>query len=176
MEEHKEDFNEAIKVNEEENNLIENDDFQKNDSKKNFSLEELLKNPSCHISKEKQYLWTNTLFSQEIFEILTSEDENIIEIYDKIYEQIENILMGDFCDASEKTIFNKDFYYVSFIINSNKDSSTYYLSFVIYYSNIDNPEYFKEYLEFLNISETKANLKHSYINFAKEHIYSNSTL
>ena len=171
MEESKEDFNEVIKDNEEEKNLIENDDFQKNDSIKNFSLEELLKNPSCHISKEKQYLWTNTLFSQEIFEILTSEDENIIEKYDKIYEQIENILMGDFCEASEKTIFYKDFYFVSFLLNSNKDSSTYYISFVIYYSNIDNPEYLKEYLKFLNISETKANLKYSYINFTNEHKY-----
>ena len=176
MEESKENFNEVIKDNEEENNLIENDDFQKNDSIKNFSLEELLKNPSCHISKEKQYLWTNTLFSQEIFEILTSKDENIIEINAKIYEQIENILMGDFCDASEKTIFYKDFYFVSFLLNSNKDSSTYYISFVIYYSNIDNPEYFKEYLKFLNISETKANLKYSYINFTNEHKYSNSIL
>lgn len=57
----------------------------------NYSLKELLESPSCLLSKEKAFLWKNSLFSKKLYEILTTEDNQIISRYKKLYNQIENI-------------------------------------------------------------------------------------
>ena len=162
-------------VNEDEDLLSENDESE--EIVKNYSLEQILESSSCQLSKEKNYLWKNSLFCFKIYDILTTDDEDTIIRYKNFYKQIENILMGDFCGANEKTIFYKDFYYASYILNLKNDSKTEYLFFVIYYSKINkNSEYFLEYLEFLNFTETKADLKSSIFNFRNEHQYFNSDL
>ena len=140
-------------------------------------LNQILQKSSCLLSKEKDYLWKNSLFCKKLFNILTTEDQDIIDRYKHIYNEIENILMGDFSNANEKTIYYKDFYYISFILNLKNDSNSDYLLFVIYYSKSEkNSEYFKEFLEFLNISEAKNDLKSSALEFRNQHQYSNSEL
>ena len=144
---------------------------------KNYTLKQILESPSCAISKEKEYLWKNTLFSPELYEILTTDDKDIISSYDSIYNQIENILMGDFCNATEKIMYYKDFFYISFLLNSKIYSNNNYLFFVIYYSKLDkNSHFYVEYLEFLNVAGAKSELKHSALKFREEHKYSNADL
>ena len=162
-------------INEGQNELFNNE--EESESTKNYPLKTILEDSSCLLSKEKSYLWKNSLFSQKIFDILTTKDKDIIDRYKHIYNEIENILMGDFGNAMYKTIYFKDFYFISFILNSKNDSNIDYLLFVIYYSKRDKKAvYFEEFLEFLNISETKSELKNSVLEFKKQHQYNNSEL
>ena len=143
----------------------------------NYSLRQVLENPSCLLSKEKNYLWKNALFSKKLYEILTTEDNQLISRYKEIYNQIENILIGNFSNTMEKKIYYKDFFYISYILKINNDSITDYLTFVIYYSKKDKQsEYFYEFIEFLNISEKKSELKQSFLKFRNDHKYACSEL
>ena len=161
----------------EANDFIINVQTEEINQNEKYSLNQILENPSCLLSKEKVYLWKNSLFSEKLFNILTSEDNKIINRYKQIYNQIENILMGDFCDATEKIIYYKEFFYISFILNIKNDLNIDYLLFVIYYSKQDkSSEYFLEFLEFLNISEEKSDLKKFVLDFKNEHQYNNSEL
>ena len=155
-----------------------NENLDINYATKKFSLDELLKSSSCILSKEKNYIWKKTLFSEKIYEILTSNDnQEILAKYSLVYVQIENILMGDFSNAKEKTIFYKDFYYISYIITTKYDLNNNHLLFVIYYSKSkENPKYFIEYLEFLEISDEKSDLKKALNNFNFQNKYMNSDL
>ena len=169
-----------------QNNCIineEKEEIEEIEEKKNYSLEQILNSPTCALSKEKEYIWKNSLFSPILYELLTTEDKDIHFRYDNIYKQIENILMGDFCNAKEKIIYYKDFFYISFLLNTNNNTNNTnnadYLLFVIYFSKTDknkNSEYFSEYLEFLNISKIKSEIKKSLSEFSKDHIYSNADL
>ena len=167
---------------EDQNNCIikEELDIEEDEELKNYSFKQIMDSPTCVLSKEKEYLWENSLFSPQLYELLTTEDKDIHFRYDIIYNHIENILMGDFCNAKEKIIYYKEFFYISFLLNIKINSNdSVYLLFVIYYSKTDknkNSEYFSEYLEFLNVSEIKSEIKKSIIQFGKEHIYSNSDL
>ena len=158
-----------------EDEFIINEEIEYIKSNDNYSLDQLLKDPLCHLSKEKIYLWKNSLFSKKVFEILTTNDKEDISRYNQIYTQIENILMGDFCNAKEKILYYKDFFYISYILRITNVSYSNYLFFVIYYSKQDkNSENFLEFLEFLNIAENKDDLKQSIIKFRDEHKYAYS--
>ena len=177
------DINPNSKNNEEnqEEDLIEipaNENPETNYITKKYSFSELLKSSSCILSKEKNYIWKNSLFSEKIYEILTSNDnQEILAKYSLVYVQIENILMGDFSNAKEMTNFYKDFYYISYIITTKYDLNNNHLLFVIYYSKSkENPKYFIEYLEFLEISDEKSDLKKALNNFNFQNKYMNSDL
>ena len=157
----------------EEKEPIMNEKIEENDYTKSYNLNKLLNNPLCHLSKEKEYLWKNVLFSKKLFDILTSGNEEIISKYKYLSNFIENILMGDFCNANEKKIYYKDFFYLSFLLNIKIDSINTNLLFVLYYSKIEkNPTFFLEYMEFLDISEEKSDLKSSISQFINKHKYS----
>ena len=149
-----------------------------NEFLKKYSLDDLLKSPSCVLSKEKNYIWKNSLFSEKVYDILTRHDDSdSFAKYGEIYLLIENILMGDFCNAKEKTNYYKDFYYISYILTPKYDIYNNTLLFVIYYSKLkDKPEYFKEYLEFLEISDIKNDIKIALNNFNIQNKYMNSDL
>ena len=104
-------------------NMIENEETNENEGmayekqdetpiSKKYSLKEILKDPHCVLSKEKNYIWKNSLFSEKYYEILASKNNaDIIEKYSEEYILIENILMGNFCGENEKRNYYKDFYY-----------------------------------------------------------------
>ena len=149
----------------------ENDDVKEKKSKK-YSLDQILNSKSCQISKEKElYLWNNSIFSQKLYGILTAKDSEIISKYEKFYRYIENILMGDFCTSKEKTIYLKDFFYASYILNSEEDNL--HLLYMIYFTDDkDKLNYFLEKLEFLDILEGTNDLQSVILNFQNEHLYS----
>ena len=151
----------------EEENINENEEIHST----SYSLNKLLKSKSCQISKEKEkYLWNNAIFSQQLYEILTTEDSEIISKYEKYFRYIENILMGDFGISKEKIIYSKEFFYISYILNSKEDN--FRLLFVIYFTKVKSqPDYFVEVLEFLDILEGTSNLQDAIINFQNEHLY-----
>ena len=171
-------------MNDKENQEGELNDIPKNEIEnqvedvKKYSLDDILKNSSCVLSKDKKYVWENSLFSEKIYDILTrSNSPDIFDKYIEIYSLIENILMGDFCNAKEKTIYYKDFYYISYILTAKNDLCKNTILFVIYYSKIkEKPEYSKEYLEFLEISDTKNDLKQALNYFNIQNQYMNSDL
>ena len=77
--------------------ISENDNLDANYAIKKYSLKELLKSSSCILSKEKDYIWKNSLFSEKIYEILTSNDnQDILAKYSQVYVLIENIFNGRF--------------------------------------------------------------------------------
>ena len=155
-----------------------NDNLDENPIAKKYSLGELLKASSCILSKEKNYIWKNSLFSEKIYEILISNDnQDILDKYSLVYVLIENILMGDFSNAKEMTNFYKDFYYISYIITTKYDLYNNHLLFVIYYSKSkEKQNYFIEYLEFLEISDEKSDLTKALNNFNFQNKYMNSDL
>ena len=161
-----------IEIDETDNEFIINQEKENISSIVNYSLDQILKNPLCVLSKEKVYIWKNSLFSKKVYDILTEENEDIIFRYKHTYTQIENILMGDFSNATEKNIYYKDFFYMSYILPIKNDSKTDYLLFVIYYSKPEKKsDCFLEFLEFLIITETKIELKETIMNFREEHKY-----
>ena len=161
-----------IETNENQDDLIINEENEEINQNEKYLLSQILQNPSCILSKEKQYLWKNSLFSPKLYEILTTENNEIISRYCQIYNNIENILMGDFCKAQEKIIYYKDFFYISYLLNLSNDIYKTYLLFVIYYSKNDkNSNYYNEFLEFLDVAGTKSDLKKSIQKFQTEHQY-----
>ena len=76
--------------------------------------------------------------------------------------------MGDFCTSKEKTIYIKDFFYVSYLLNSKEDNL--HLLFVIYF--IGDLNYFLERLEFLDILEGTKDLQSTILNFQNKHLNS----
>ena len=167
-----------------ENEEIENLDIPQDENeteietKKKYSLNDILKSSSCKISKEKNYIWKNILFSEKFYEILTSkESSDIDERYAEIYIDIENILMGDFRGAKEKTYYYKDFYYVSYLLSSKDNLNNNKILFVVYYSKLnEKPDYSIEYLEFLEITDIKNELKIALNIFNIQNKYNNSDL
>jgi hypothetical protein len=145
---------------------------------KKYSINEILKSPYCPLSKEKIFLWKNSLFSKKFYEILTSNnDSEISGKYNDIYPLIENILMGDFGYSTEKRNYYKDFYYLSYILTPKNSFNKNYILFVIYYSKLtEESNYFVEYLEFLEISDIKNDIKIAINNFNYEKKYSNNEL
>ena len=161
----------------EENEQLINEELDENNYIESYSLKKLLDSSMCHLSKKKEYLWKNTLFSKKLFDILTTEDEEVISRYKYIYDIIENILMGDFCGASEEKVFYKEFFYLSFLLNLKLNSFQDNLLFVIYYSKVEkNSKYYVEYMKFLDVSEEKSILKASIIEFNNEKKYSYNDL
>ena len=170
-------------------NMIENEETNENEGmayekqdetpiSKKYSLKEILKDPHCVLSKEKNYIWKNSLFSEKYYEILASKNNaDIIEKYSEEYILIDNILMGNFCGANEKRNYYKDFYYLSYLLTPKNDLYKNNLLFVIYYTKSkENPDYSIEYLEFLEISEMKNDLKIAINKFNFENKYSNNEL
>ena len=114
-------------------NMIENEETNENEGmayekqdetpiSKKYSLKEILKDPHCVLSKEKNYIWKNSLFSEKYYEILASKNNaDIIEKYSEEYILIDNILMGNFCGANEKRNYYKDFYYLSYLLTPKND-------------------------------------------------------
>lgn len=169
--EHENEINDSVEE------YIINSESEENAQIENYSLNSILENTSCLLAKEKVYLWENSLFSKKLYEILTAKKDEIIARYKEIYSLIENILMGDFCDASEITDYNKDFFYASYKLKIKIDSNINYLLFVIYFSKKDKKsEYFFEFLEFLNIFEEKKDIQKSLEKFKNEHQYLYSEL
>ena len=160
---------------ENEEYILQNNIVDKVNTQKKVYLNQILKIKSnkCNIPKKSNYLWKNAIFNEKIYELLISEDEEITKRYKNIYKKIENILMGNFGEVTKAFSFHKDFFALSLISvcdfnESNKD----YLLFTIYFDKKENdPLHFIEYLEFVDVSQAKSNLKMSLIDFLKEHQY-----
>jgi len=163
---------------EEENAEILPEELEQIETTKKYSLKEILKTSSCVLSKEKNYIWKNVLFSEKFYDILTTKDTEVFNKYSEVFTQIENILMGNFKNANERTNYYKGFYYLSYLLNIKyNDIDNIQLLFVIYYSTIkEKTEYSIEYLEFLEISETKDDINKALNYFNYKNQYSNNDL
>ena len=166
------------KVEEENIELLPSEEIDEIETSKKYTFEEILKSSSCVLSKEKNYIWKNVLFSEKFYDILTTKETEVFNKYTDIYPQIDNILMGNFNGAKERTNYYKGFYYLSYLLNIKYNNiDNIQLLFVIYYSTIkEKPEYSIEFLEFLEITDTKDDLGKAlnYFNYINK--YSNSDL
>ena len=166
------------KVEEENTKNLPPEELDQIETTKKYFLKEILQASSCTLSKEKNYIWENVLFSQKFYDILTTKDTVIFNKYSDVYLQIENILMGDFKNSKERTNYYKGFYYLSYLLNIKyTDIDNIQLLFVIYYSTIkDKPEYSIEFLEFLEISEIKDDISKALNYFNYKNQYNNNDL
>ena len=156
---------------------LPSEEIEQVETTKKYTLKEILKASSCILSKEKNYIWENVLFSEKFYEILTTKKTEVLNKYTGVYLQIENILMGDFGNSKERTEYHKGFYYASYLSNVKYFMDNIQLLFVIYYTPMKEvPDYSIEYLEFLEISETKDDINKALGFFNFKNKFSNDEL
>ena len=156
---------------------LPSEEIEQVETTKKYTLKEIIKTSSCALSKEKNYIWENVLFSEKFYEILTTKKTEVLNKYTGVYLQIENILMGDFGNSKERTEYHKGFYYVSYLSNVKYFMDNIQLLFVIYYTPMKEvPDYSIEYLEFLEISETKDDINKALGFFNFKNKFSNDEL